>query len=222
MSVIRLHRNLFTESARTASRHFSAVVALALAAATIMPSASQAATIVYNVVLSGAAEAPPNASPGTGFGVITFDTSANTMRVETTFSGLIGTTTVAHIHCCTTIPGVATAGVATQTPSFVGFPSGVMSGAYDQTFDMTLASSWNAPFITANGGTTAGAFAALLAGAASGSAYLNIHSSFAPGGEIRGFLAETPLPAALPLFATGLGVIGIAGWRRRRKAGTAA
>jgi hypothetical protein len=210
--------------AQSLRRNFQAVLVSGFAAtAMILPSAAQAATIVYNVILSGAAEAPPNASPGTGFGVITFDTTANTMRVDTTFSDLIGTTTVAHIHCCTTIPGVATAGVATQTPSFAGFPAGVTSGSYDHTFDMTLASSWNATFITANGGTTAGAFAALLAGAASGRAYLNIHSSFAPAGEIRGFLAaETPLPAALPLFATGLGALGIAGWRRRRKAGAAA
>ena len=28
--------------------------------------------------------------------------------------------------------------------------------------------------------------------------------------------AETPLPAALPLFATGLGALGLLGWRRRR------
>ena len=28
----------------------------------------------------------------------------------------------------------------------------------------------------------------------------------------------TPLPAALPLFATGLGVWGLLGWRRKRKA----
>jgi hypothetical protein len=28
----------------------------------------------------------------------------------------------------------------------------------------------------------------------------------------------TPLPAALPLFATGIGLIAIAGWRRKRKA----
>ena len=28
---------------------------------------------------------------------------------------------------------------------------------------------------------------------------------------------ETPLPAALPLFATGLGVLGLIGWRRKRK-----
>jgi hypothetical protein len=35
-----------------------------------------------------------------------------------------------------------------------------------------------------------------------------------------GILGEqglTPLPAALPLFATGLGVMGLLGWRRKRK-----
>ena len=33
---------------------------------------------------------------------------------------------------------------------------------------------------------------------------------------------ETPLPAALPLFATGLGALGLLGWRRKRKAQVAA
>jgi len=32
----------------------------------------------------------------------------------------------------------------------------------------------------------------------------------------------TPLPAALPLFATGLGALGLLGWRRKRKAQAAA
>jgi len=31
-------------------------------------------------------------------------------------------------------------------------------------------------------------------------------------------VAETPLPAALPLFGTGLGMIGLFGWRKRRRA----
>jgi hypothetical protein len=31
----------------------------------------------------------------------------------------------------------------------------------------------------------------------------------------------TPLPAALPLFATGLGALGLLGWRRKRKAAAA-
>ena len=30
--------------------------------------------------------------------------------------------------------------------------------------------------------------------------------------------ATTPLPAALPLFATGLGALGLLGWRRKKKA----
>ena len=32
-----------------------------------------------------------------------------------------------------------------------------------------------------------------------------------------GAIEATPLPAALPLFATGLGVMGLLGWRRKRK-----
>jgi hypothetical protein len=31
-------------------------------------------------------------------------------------------------------------------------------------------------------------------------------------------LSEVPLPGALPLFATGLGALGLLGWRRKRKA----
>jgi hypothetical protein len=31
-------------------------------------------------------------------------------------------------------------------------------------------------------------------------------------------VASTPLPAALPLFATGLGALGFLGWRRKRRA----
>ena len=31
-------------------------------------------------------------------------------------------------------------------------------------------------------------------------------------------VSATPLPAALPLFATGLGALGLLGWRRKRKA----
>jgi hypothetical protein len=37
-------------------------------------------------------------------------------------------------------------------------------------------------------------------------------------GTVTFTLDTTPLPAALPLFATGLGAIGLLGWRRKRKA----
>lgn len=38
----------------------------------------------------------------------------------------------------------------------------------------------------------------------------------------NGPLGATPLPAALPLFASGLGALGLFGWRRKRKAQAAA
>ena len=40
-----------------------------------------------------------------------------------------------------------------------------------------------------------------------------------PDGLTLGFVppVENPLPAALPLFATGLGALGLLGWRRKRK-----
>jgi len=81
------------------------------------PTNSLAATYSYIGYLDGPSEFPPNASPGTGFANVIIDDVANTMRVIADFSGLIGTTTAAHIHCCTTTPGTGTANVATQTPS---------------------------------------------------------------------------------------------------------
>jgi hypothetical protein len=164
-----------------------------------------ASPITYDVILSGPGESPPNASPGTGFAVLTIDSTTNILNIlSDTFSGLLGTTTASHIHCCTALPATGTAGVATQVPTFSGFPLGVTSGSYSMSFDMTLASSWNPAFITANGGTPAGAEAALVAGAAAGEAYLNIHSTVVPGGEIRGFLVPVPEPGTLSLAVAGL------------------
>ena len=37
-------------------------------------------------------------------------------------------------------------------------------------------------------------------------------------GSWSGPVTVTPLPAALPLFATGLGGLGLLGWRKKRKA----
>ena len=164
---------------------------------------------VYWVSLSGPAEAPPNNSPGTGTGLITIDAVANTMRVQATFSGLVAGVTAAHIHAPTAVAGTGTAGVATTLPTFTGFPSGVTAGTYDQTFNMLLASSYNPTYVTNNGGTTASAFAALRTAIAAGRAYLNIHSSTFPGGEIRGFLNLCPtINVSIPnAFALSSGVL---------------
>jgi hypothetical protein len=66
--------------------------------------------------------------------------------------------------------------------------------------------------------------------------FVGFTGPYAGGGSILGFsvfsehcsegcrldftvaLSEVPLPGALPLFATGLGALGLLGWRRKRKA----
>jgi hypothetical protein len=154
---------------------------------------SQASIIQFTANLSGPAEEPPNASPGTGQALLIYDSTAHTMRLIVTFADLLAPVTMAHIHAPTPAPFAGVVGVATQLPSFEGFPAGVTAGNYDHTFDLTLASSFNASFISANG-DVAGAEAALLTALAEGRAYLNIHTSLYPGGEIRGFF--TPVPDA--------------------------
>lgn len=140
---------------------------------------------------------------GTGFARVDFDIVAHTMRVQVSFTGLSGNTTVAHIHGPTALPGIGTAGVMTTTPTFSGFPAGVKFGAYDFTLDTRSATTYRAAFITANGGTVDGAEAAFYSSLLAGTAYLNIHSTTYPGGEIRGFLNEVPEPASITTMAIG-------------------
>lgn len=86
------------------------------------------APISYFANLNGPNESPSNVSPGTGLANVTIDVVAHTMLVEVTFAGLLAPDTASHIHCCTDVPGVSTAGVATTTPTFTGFPGGLHPG----------------------------------------------------------------------------------------------
>jgi len=177
---------------------FAAIIAFACEAA-------NAHTQTYIFDLSGLAEVPAVATTGSGFAKATFDLDLVTMRIEASFSGLLGNTTASHIHCCDFQPNT-NAGVATTTPTFTGFPLGVTSGSYDHTFDMTLASSYRAAFLTANGGSVANALASLLTDLDSGRAYFNIHTSSFLGGEIRGQAVAIPEPASALLALAGLGM----------------
>lgn len=193
------------------------LAAVLLVAASVLPAA--AAPITFTAFLSGPNESPANASPGTGFATVTIDPVAHTLRVEASFSGLLGLVTMSHIHVING-PGDAniadTVGpVATTTPTFLGFPAGVTSGVFDATFDTTLASSFRAGFITDAGGIAA-AELALFNGITDGRAYLNIHSNIFPGGEIRGFLQPTAVPEPSAMLLVGTGLLAMFARRRMR------
>lgn len=164
--------------------------------------AAQAAVIVLHSTLTGAAESPPNASPGSGSAIVMFDTATNDLRLIASFSGLLGLTNVAHIHCCTAAPNSGNAGVATQVPTFAGFPIGVTAGSYDHIFDLDDPASFSPLFVTAQGGLD-NARDALVNGLAGQRAYLNIHTNAFPGGEIRGFFVPEPTTLALLVLALG-------------------
>lgn len=138
--------------------------------------------------LRGSSENPSVASPGSGSALVLFDPAFQTMSVRTIFSGLTTPTVDAHIHCC--VPPTGNAGVAVGfTPA--GFPLGLTAGQFSANFDLNSAATYNPPFVAANGGTAASARTALINGTQGGLAYVNIHSTGFPAGEIRGQLVAS-------------------------------
>lgn len=192
------------------------IAALAIAAL-IVSQTVNATAFRYLALMDGPSESPPNASPGTGASQVDYDDVTHMMRVQASFSGLVGTTSAAHIHAPTPAPFTLTAGVATQTPSFAGFPLGVTSGSMDTTFNLALSSSWNPSYISGNGGTPAGAEAAFFAAMNSGRAYFNIHTSFRSAGEIRGFMLPVPVPEPATMALAAVGFAAVIVGRRSRK-----
>lgn len=146
----------------------------------------------YIATLSGAAEFPANDSPGSGSVVVTVNLDLASMRVQAQFSGLEGNVTAAHIHGSTDFPLQGLADVATQMPTFQGFPAGVASGTYDATFSLANLATYNPAYVNATGGTVDDAYNDFVQSLNSATMYFNIHTTARQGGEIRGFLLPTP------------------------------
>ena len=183
---------------------------LLLAAALLFGAGVQAEVLHFKTILTGAGENPDVTTPATGTAAILFDTVLQTLDVHVEFSGLLGTTVDAHIHCCT--GPLTNAGVAIGfTP--LGFPLGVTSGVFDALFDLRSPLIYTSAFLAASGGTAAGASARLLTNLLAGMAYVNIHTTHTPSGEIRGQLA-VPEPTTVLLLAAGLLTAVVS--RRRR------
>jgi hypothetical protein len=214
LNFILTHLKLLRQSqplGRKIMKSFIMYVTLFLAV--VINSSVSAQITNYSAQLFGPSEDPPNNSPASGIALVTLDTDLDTMNVGAIFNGLTAGVTAGHIHCCTAVAGAGIAGIATPVPTLPGFPSGVTAGIYNQTFDMSSASSYNPDFLTMHGSAPQ-AFDALVAGLDAGKAYLNIHSSNFPAGEIRGFLQPVPIPAAFWLM--GSAIAGLMSFSHRR------
>ncbi len=192
-------------------KHVLSVLALA-AASVVAASAAHAVPVTERAVLSGPAESPPNTSPGSSVAAIEID--GTILRVDVPFKDLVADATMAHIHCCTPSALTGTASIALP---FTDFPTGVTAGTYNHAFDLTSDTVYTPAFLAANGGTASGASAALLAGIEANEAYVNIHTTENPGGEIRGFLVAAPVPEPGSWAMLGFGLAGLGVMARRRR-----
>ena len=155
-------------------RHSILTAALALAIA-----APLLAQTTYTTVMTGGEEVPPVITTGTGTATVVLNAAQTEVSITCSFQNLIGVYTLSHIH------GPAAPGVnAGVRFGFVGPPNGA------------------APWVYANGmhdGTitnfvVAGVNAADVTNLNNGLMYVNIHSDFRPGGEIRGQLRIAQVP----------------------------
>jgi CHRD domain-containing protein len=129
----------------------------------------------FRARLTGFREVPPILTDGTGVFAASLDSGSLTYRL--TFSGLSSTATAAHIH-------FAEKGVNGAIFVFLCGGSKPACPAAGGTVTGTITAS-DVLAVPAQG-ITGGSFADLLRILRSGDAYVNVHTSNHPGGEIRG------------------------------------
>jgi len=155
-----------------------------------MSGSASAATILLSGNLSGAAAnaGAGTGSSGTGSVNLSFDDVTKELEWSGAFSGLTQAFSVAHFHgpAAPNANGGVTIGTAVVTD-----PGG-LSGTSNGT--ATLSATQEADLL-------------------GGLWYWNVHSSFAPGGELRANISIVPEPGTAMLLGLGLG--GLALQRRR-------
>jgi hypothetical protein len=170
-----------------------AALALLLLTAPVAVTAAYATPITFVASLRGDNEVPPTGSPGTGFATVVLDPAAHTMHVDVAFSGLLGPTTAAHIHCCLPSPLASGVNAIVATTTLRLLDSGSDLGTYLMTDSHWRRATTRLSPAPSMSGTIAGAEAALRAESGT-ETYLNIHTARRfPGGRSVFLVAPEPV-----------------------------
>jgi uncharacterized protein (TIGR03118 family) len=122
-------------------------------------------------------------------------------------------------------------GVAIAPSTFGQFANDLLVGNFSYTnsfisaFDLTTGHFQGMIQIAVDGNSPGGLWALMFGIGGNNGSPNTLYFTDGIDGETHGLFGAinpTPLPAALPLFATGLGGLGLLGWRRKRKAQAAA
>lgn len=165
---------------------------------------AHAAVVTFNANLLGSNEAPAVSTSGSGIGSFAFDTVAQNITFNLSYTALSSTANMAHIHFGAV--GVSGPVILPFSPAPTG-TSGTLSGV------LTSANLIN----QATSGIVT--FADIYNAALAGNLYANLHTVNFPNGEIRGQLTQAA--AAVPEPTTGLllgaGLLAIPFLVRRRQ-----
>jgi hypothetical protein len=167
---------------------FLGVTALALpmVVSAQTPTATPSPAAQWRAALTGANEVPPVTTTATGTFTATLDEAAGTLAWTLTVPSITNAT-AAHIHT-----GAAGVNGGIVVNLFAAPASGPTSVIPASSINVT-GTARSADVI----GTLAGNFAGLVTAIKGGTAYVNVHTTQNPGGEIRGQIAQgTPTATA--------------------------
>lgn len=133
--------------------------------------------------------------------------------------GLSGTITIDTTLGTVTDLNLTVTGYAGPQNSFIGVPETIFATdpSYDEIQIVFLNPSISELVLEFQTSTTPGSLVGFAGSSIDFGEFYDFSANVIAASELSGTISATPLPAALPLFATGLGAIGLFGWRRRRK-----
>ncbi len=188
--------------------------------ATLLAGMASATSYNYIATLTGDQEPTPVATSATGTAEVSVDTVAETLSVSLNVTGIslldlfdplvVSPVGPVHLH---NAPAGVNGPIAVAFPFWPTIYTDTADGFSLNVTDLAYSDA------AALSGTSL-SFDDFMAELNNQSIYFNVHTDFAPGGEIRGVVSPVPLPAGSLFMVTALG--GFAAYRMRKSSRSSA